>query len=226
MEGNNSYFRFTSEIKAFIKKILDNPIKAEPTSFLSERGFNKDKLINILIKRGVIGRRERILDSTNSDEKTPKYKVKYKQKLALNGEKFYDIMEKVFKQYIKDRLNECDGAGGCDAGGCACDGCEGVLDQRGAFVAPFGTIISQKPLGGKRKRKKGETRPENVLGKTLTAEGKRRRRIYITESQFNELIEATATSNVGDYQYDGTWLDLDKDDPTIKGRARKIKKLK
>lgn len=95
-----TFYRFLSEIKGFLASLLRNPIKAKPHKYLVDRGFGKDKLIMVLIKRGIMERHEKILDSTNSDEKEARYIVKYK----VRKQGFEKKIHRIFSDYFEENL--------------------------------------------------------------------------------------------------------------------------
>ena len=242
-ELDTTYYRFLSEVRAFLSKLLKNPVDAQPSKYLKDRDFTRKKLINELLSRDVIERHEKILDSTNSDEKEPKYVVKFKihrkdfeKRIHRIYIKFFEknVNESVFenedemKQQILDGpdgdvyrkrggINEDGEGGGMSAGG---DGSGGATSTssvasettRGdvGYDAPFGMVRRAGYLAD-RKKKKDEPKPENILGKTIMAEKKKGRRIFVTEEQFNRILEeeglgaggATTTTSVASETSDG-----------------------
>jgi len=103
-----TYYRFLSEVRAFLSKLIKEPIKAEPSKYLKDRDFTKSKLIKDLMSRDILERHEKILDSTNSEEKTAKYVVKYKVKKKDFENKIHKIYIKYFEKNEpeKEKLNE------------------------------------------------------------------------------------------------------------------------
>lgn len=184
MEQETTFYRFLSEIRAFLSKLVKNPMKADVNKYLKDRNFNKTKTINVLLKRDVLERHEKILDSTNSDEKEPKYTVKYK----VRKKDFEDRIYKIYIQYFeknfpekKEELKECDG--GDVAGATSADVC-----NMSAPILPLGQL-QRRTVGGIPKKKK-ESTPSDILGKTITAESANRkaRICYITEEQLEMLV--------------------------------------
>ena len=105
-----TFYSFQSNIRHFLNSLLKNPIKAQPSDFLKERGFNKKKLINILLKRDVIKRHEKIDDN---DEKT-NYKVKYN----VVRDKFERKLKRIYNKYFENNEGheeEIDEATACGA---------------------------------------------------------------------------------------------------------------
>lgn len=197
-------YRFESLIRSFLKQLLNSAIQATPNKELSNIGLNKKKLIKMLSNDGIIKRKERILDKTNSDKETPCYQVTYK----VIKKDWNDKIERMYKNNVK-KLNECDcgGAMGGDCGGFT--GGATNASSSGQFVTPLSKPI-RRNVSPKRKKKK-------------------KKRLYMTESQLkmiqgilntrnggdDYLDEVTSTFNSGNYTYDAP-LAVDKNDPTMK----------
>ena len=276
-----TYFRFLSEVRAFLSKLLKDPIKAQPSVYLKNRDVTRKKLIDDLLKRDVLERHEKILDSTNSDEKEAKYVVKYK----VHKKDFEKRIRRLYTKYFEKNLNEeaelrsCanligvvgggkpgdtmarwaeyvnnnekgykpslfadeenmkkkilngpDGEvykkrGGIKEegeGGAAVGGGEGVGGATSTFSVggdttrgdmgydvPFGMVRKAGYLADRDKKKKKST--NKILGKTITAESRKPRKIYVTEEQMKRILEeeglaaggATTTTSVASNTTDG-----------------------
>jgi hypothetical protein len=180
-ELETTFYRFYSEVRVFISSLFKSPIKAEPHKYLKDRGFGRKKLIEELIKRGIIERTEKIIDQTDSDKKKPTYTVKYK----LYSKDFEKKMRRMYAKYFeknlpekkeKEQMNE-DGEGGASS-------CAGV---GGSFEMP----MMKRPIS------------------RVIAEKKMPRKIRITEKQLRYIEEATGLGNigaVGDYTANGLIL--------------------
>ena len=184
-----TFYRFYSEIRGFISDLFRNPLGAEPSEYLTERGFSKKKLVNELISRNIIERSEKILDKSNSDNEKPTYSVRYK----LYSDNFERKVKRMYTKHFEknlpkktDEINEEGGASSCGSVG-------------GSFEQPLTKQVISRPL----------------------YEGKKPRRIRITEEQFNllqntinaatvgDIDEATTTFNIGalgDYTANGLVL--------------------
>ena len=182
MEQETTFYRFLSEIRAFLSKLVKNPMKADVNKYLKDRNFNKTKTINVLLKRDVLERHEKILDSTNSDEKEPKYTVKYKVRKKDFEDRIYKIYIQYFEKNLpekKEEIKECDGDA---AGATSADVC-----NMSAPILPLGQL-QRRTVGSIPKKKKNS--PSDILGKTITAESTNRkaRICYITEEQLEMLV--------------------------------------
>lgn len=170
-----TFYAFQSNLRYFLSQLLKDPINCKIGDFFKERDFSKKKLINILLKRDVITRHEKIDDR---DKNSVTYKVTYKVK----RKSFERKLKRIYNKYFETPDAEIDEATAC-----------GV--SSGAFVQPLAMPI---------KRKIGE----NI-------ENMDKKRIFITEKQFEMLKETLATTNVGKITYDVPFP-VDKDDPSMK----------
>ena len=129
-----TFYAFQSNIRYFLNQLLKNPIDCKPNDFLTDRGFSKKKLINILLKRDVITRHEKIDDK---DENNITYNVTYKVKRKNFERKLKRIYNKYFEknENNKEEVDEATACGGVGAPG------------SGAFV----TALRRSPI--KRKMK-------------------------------------------------------------------------
>lgn len=193
-----TYYQFYSNIQNFLSKLKSKPTSAEPSKLLKDNDFGKEKLIRVLIKRNIIKRKESIKDSTNSEEKTAKYYVKY----TIIRDKFEDKMKTLYHDYFgKDVLEECD-CGGCDGGSTEGGGATNCSFVGGQYTVPFGGMQRRKSYLTTRKKKNKEPKPEEVLGKNIS-ENMKKRRIKLTESQMDYILnkkginETTTTFSVG-----------------------------
>lgn len=166
-----TFYAFQSNLRYFLSQLLKDPINCKIGDFFKERNFSKKKLINILIKRDVIKRHEKIDDEEN-------YNVKYN----IIRKNFERKLKRIYNKYFETPDTEIDEATAC-----------GV--SSGAFVQPLATPI---------KRKIGE----NI-------ENMDKKRIFITEKQFEMLKETLTTFNAGDYQYTVPFP-VKKNDPSMK----------
>lgn len=250
-ELETTYYRFMSEVRAFLSKLLKSPVDAQPSKYLKDRDFTRKKLIDELLKRDVIERHEKILDRTNSDEKDAKYVVKFKvhkkdfeKRIHRIYIKFFEknVNESVFanEEDMKEKIlngpdgdtyrkrgginEEGEGGGGAASGG---DGSGGATSTSSvASETSRGDLGYDTPIFPMQRRTvyagtQGDIKTKNpILGKTITAESKKSRRIFVTEEQWKKILEeeglgaggATTTTSVasettrGDLGYDVPFL--------------------
>ena len=97
-----TYYRFLSEIKAFLAKLLSNPIKAEPSKYLRDLGFTRSRIINLLIKRDILERNEKVL----TPDKTGAKKVKYSVTFKVKKKNFERTMRRIYTRYFEKNIPE------------------------------------------------------------------------------------------------------------------------
>lgn len=233
MEQETTYYRFLSEVRAFLSKLMKDPIRAKVSAYLKDRDITRTKLIKELMNRGVLVRNEKILTPDKTGEKDVKYSVKYNVVKKNFETKVKRIYTKFFEKNEPEKVNECDGGGDC--GGEALGGTSsfsvGADTTRGDVG--YDTVLGRLARPGYNSNRKKKKSDNDILGKTIQAEKKMPKRIFITEEQFRKLIgeEAagvTATSTVGSMgNYTAQGLELKtsdgKEDPCAKAGKIKVK---
>ena len=64
-----TFYKFFNEVKNFIKRLLDDPINAKPSLFFKEHNISKSKLLNKMLDRGIITKKEDIREPNDADGK-------------------------------------------------------------------------------------------------------------------------------------------------------------
>lgn len=64
-----TFYKFFTEVKNFLKKLLDDPIGAKPSSFFEENGISKSNLLNKLLDKGIVRKKENIDEPNDADGK-------------------------------------------------------------------------------------------------------------------------------------------------------------
>lgn len=178
-----TFFEIYTNIRKFLSTLLKSPLKAEPSTFLVELGFGKDRLINILIRSGILMRKE----SINVDDVDGKKCVKHTIGYSVKRENFDDNIKKIYTAFFND-YKETDEVMECDCGGAtsaaAVDAC--------APIGPIGQPIFQPSLLAYREKKnkkdKNAIDPTEIRGKTLRCENKSPRRFIMTQEQVNRVV--------------------------------------
>lgn len=122
-----TFYAFKSNIRSFLSSLLKDPISAQPSKFLKERGFSKKKLINILLKRDVLVRHEKI-DDKDRENNNINYVVKYNV-IRKNFER--KLKRMYIKYFEKNEDTEIDESTTCGA-------------SSGAFITPIAPIIRRE----------------------------------------------------------------------------------
>jgi len=55
-----TYYQFLSELKNFLRLLLSKPITSELPDFFKNHGFTKGKLIDYMVKTGILQRTEKV----------------------------------------------------------------------------------------------------------------------------------------------------------------------
>ncbi len=85
-----TFFKFFTEVKNFIKDLLDDPIGAKPSGFFKNYGISKSILLNKMMDRDIISKKENIDEPNDADGKMKS--MHYLQ---------YRVPRKNFEQKIK-----------------------------------------------------------------------------------------------------------------------------
>ena len=108
-----TFYAFLSNIKFFLSSLLKDPINTKLNDFLKEIGFTKQKLINILIKRDVIRRHEKV-DDKDKENANINYIVKYnvvrkqfERKIKRIYNKYVEAVPKSEKQDVDEETVGC-----------------------------------------------------------------------------------------------------------------------
>ena len=229
-----TYYSFYSKVRSFLSKLMRDPISARPDDSLKELGLGRAQLVRELLRLDVLDRKEKITDRTNSDSDRLSYNVSYK----VRKKDFERRIKKLYIKYAEKNVNEsydvpsvfsdeegmiedirrnpadrarydrCGGLRECDCGSCGGDG-GGMFGNagnngRGAFVTPvFGQIVKQKgPAEVDEDEKKGDRKVKKV---------------YMTESQFSEIMDIFGTQNLADKEIDEATTTSVSDSGVIKG---------
>lgn len=159
-----TYYKFYTEVLKFLKDLLANPAQAQPSSVLKSHNINREKLIQGLVKRGIIVRANKITEVPN--EKTKKVessmRVKYsvlrkdfeKKLHRLHIELCECVKPKVKQTLDKDTLEEEGSVGGMSCGFAMQGG--GYAPTEGQYDAPLGDVVHRDFwfAGNKQNKKK------------------------------------------------------------------------
>ena len=227
MENEITYYSFYSQVRSFVAKLKKDPIGAQPGETLKKVGLTKNRLINILIKRGIIERHESIKDKTDGIQGEAKYVVKYIIKLS-DAKKFERTVKKMFVQYceknlpVKESVKVPETLQEEDGGGAAAGGDGGAVGGDGGAVSVVGDGTAT--AGATNTDSSGQyttvtfpmMRRDFYNPKPQT----KKKKVTVNEAQFEMLKEffaiknkadkvlqeedggATTTFGVGDYTYD------------------------
>jgi hypothetical protein len=122
-------FKFVSNIKSFLKKLLSEPISCNITDYLKEIGFSKETLLDELSDRNIIKKITKIENGVES-AKDDKFSVTYQ----VLGKSFDRKMERFYNDWNrknKKKMNEAtaSGAGGSGIGAFGTEGTVGAYEK-------------------------------------------------------------------------------------------------
>ncbi len=89
-EEEVTFYKFFTEVKNFLQDLLDDPINAKPSGFFKSHGISKSVLLNKMLDRDIVAKKENIDEPTDADGKIKS--MHYLQ---------YRVPKKNFEQKIK-----------------------------------------------------------------------------------------------------------------------------
>lgn len=104
--GEVTFYRFYSEIKAFLGQLMRTPLMAKPSEYLIQLGLNKNRLIKLLMQKGVLYRDEKIIMPDGETINKPQYQVKYTVPKKNFERSIKRIHAKLFDKNLPNELNE------------------------------------------------------------------------------------------------------------------------
>lgn len=195
-----TFHAFYYNIRIFLSSLLKKPFDTKPSDYLIDRGFTKNRIINLLLKRGIISRNEKVVVIDKEDGKK---KVEHQLKYSVKRDNFERNIKRIHTQFFEknlpEKINE-DGVGGATSAACC---------NNSAPIMPLGSDVLTRPAIGVGKAGKiiNNIDPTEINGKTINeCDMKNNKNFYFTEEQVNKfkkmmeeqmVNEVTATSTVG-----------------------------
>lgn len=174
-QKETTFYRFYSEIRAFLSKLIKDPIKADTSKYLKDRGFTKAKTISVLMSKDILDRKETIKDPTDGEEyKKATYFVTYK----VRKKDFERRIQKIFIKYFEKNLPEKKKREEVDE--CSSCGSVGGANGMGYDVPLFGGTPVRRTIYESKKKKL-------------------HKKIYVTTQQFEEIQDIINSNNGGDF---------------------------
>lgn len=94
-EEELTYYKFFNKVKRFICDLLNDPINADVDNIFKHLGINKGKMVEKLINRNIIIRKEKIKELSNSNGNK-------EAKMIIS----YDVPKKNFRRKMKRLFSE------------------------------------------------------------------------------------------------------------------------
>ena len=114
-------YKFFSNVKSFLSKLLSDPVNAAPSDFLQVHDLGRKALLKKLIDNKIIEKDEKISDKDeNGEPKTATMKVKYKVPKKDFEYKLKKLYIKLFEKNVPEKENvneEGEGATSADSSG-------------------------------------------------------------------------------------------------------------
>jgi len=105
-----TFYQFLSELKSFLRDLLQHPVKSELDDFFKSRGFSKSKLIEYLIKTEMIKKTEKV---NSDDPENVTLEVSYlipkkgfERKVQKMFIKLFEIREDIDKSCLIEGLSD------------------------------------------------------------------------------------------------------------------------
>lgn len=132
-------FLFKSYVKDYIKKLLRNPIYAQPDAFLVYHDLNGERLKKELEDAKIIVKKERVIDGNKSDDFGITYKVP--------TENFKRKLKRLYQRLFEENIIEGTILSECDCGGCMGGAGNAAFCNDSAPITP----LTKEPLRRKKK---------------------------------------------------------------------------
>ena len=89
-----TYFKFFTEVKKFLKGLLSNPLNADISDYLKGRGIDRDTLLDKMLDRGIVTKKEGF--DERYDSKSMKKKSMHHLKYTVPSKNFEDKMHRLY----------------------------------------------------------------------------------------------------------------------------------
>lgn len=106
-EEEVTFYKFFTEVKNFIQGLLDDPINASPSDFLRTHGIGKNDLLNKMLERDIIKKKENIDEPTDADGKMKSmHHLEYKVPKKNFERKMHRLYSYFFEKNGKKKIRE------------------------------------------------------------------------------------------------------------------------
>lgn len=124
-------YKFNSNVRMFLRELLEDPVNAQPSDSLRLNGLGRGKLIQKLLSNGIIERSERINDKDgDGNPKKATMRVKFRIPKKDFDRKMRNLYIKEFERNVPPRKKKIqeDGEGGA-MGGATSAASSGAFEQ-------------------------------------------------------------------------------------------------
>lgn len=98
-----TFYKFFTEVKNFLKKLLDDPIGAKPSDFFKDNGISKNDLLNKMLERGIIKKKENIDEPNDADGKM---KSMHYLSYSIPKKDFEHKIKRLYSHFFENKITE------------------------------------------------------------------------------------------------------------------------
>ena len=102
MKEEVTFYQFEGELQEFLKSLMEHPVNCKVSEFWKSRGFSKNKMIEYLIKIGILEKDEKV-NTDNIDG--PQLEISYKILKTNFDRKIKRMFIKLFEGETKESTN-------------------------------------------------------------------------------------------------------------------------
>ena len=94
-----TFYRFFTEVKNFLKDLLEDPINAKPSEFLTSHGVNKTELLDKMLDKDIIKKKENI-DEPN--DASGNMKSRHYLQYSVPKKNFEEKMKRLYYSFFEN----------------------------------------------------------------------------------------------------------------------------
>lgn len=106
-EEDVTFFKFFTEVKNFIRDLLDDPIEAKPSGFFKTHGISRSLLLNKMLDKDIINKKENIDEPNDADgNKKSMHYIQYKVPKKNFEKKIKRLYSYFFENEKRKKIDE------------------------------------------------------------------------------------------------------------------------
>lgn len=98
-----TFYEFFTAVKNYLKKLLDDPIGAEPSDLFKNNDISKSELLNKMLDRGIIKKKENIDEPNDADGKM---KSMHYLSYSIPKKDFEHKIKRLYDYFFDSKINE------------------------------------------------------------------------------------------------------------------------
>lgn len=147
-----SFLEFFTNLKKFIVELLSRPTKAQPSRLLSEMGYDRESLIQELLDRNIVTRKEKFDEVYNQETNRKESRYSLSFKVPRMG--FKDKVREMYEEMDTEEDEQLNEEGGIGGGATSCSPAGG--DSVGQYTVPAFTDVMSRNVYDPRPSKKNK----------------------------------------------------------------------